>query len=565
MKNNFKQIILGSFVALSVLSSCENDLTGLNVDPKHPETIPSVNLLTTSQKYMADLWVSPGVNVNVSRFFTQQWTEVQYVTETNYDFPSRQQNRFHYRTIMREYLGPLAKAKLLLAEEQEDAGSGGDLAQIKANKLATLEILSIFGWANLVDTFGDVPYSEALTGINTENGVILQPKYDDAATIYADLVTRLDAAVATINTSSAGYDDLVYHGDMTKWVKFANTLKLQMGLNLSDVNSATAKTLVEEAVADGVIVDAADNYEFPYEDAQYSNPIYQNLVASGRNDFLPSDVYLDYMQDNNDPRVFSYFSENLNVDLGVVEEIVVDVNTPGLRTINFESSVTGSPVIGDAIFINDQTDDEERTYIGKVTAVGTNFIVIATNSNSSSLSVGDELSKENYIPGVYGELNTYANFSHLSSIITQPDYPGYVFDDLYTKFMLAEAAARGYSVGGTAATLYADAVQTSMDLWGVPSTDSAAFLAAHPYDAANWKTSIGYAAWIGLYNRGFEAWYFFRRLDAPTLTVPPIADSLVYRMPYSLEEYSQNETNVTAAASAIGGDTYGNKVFWDVN
>src|SRR5690606_13674077 len=113
--------------------------------------------------------------------------------------------------------------------------------------------------------------------------------------------------------------------------------------------------------------------------------------------------------------------------------------------------------------------------------------------------------------------------------------------------------------------LYIEAISTSMEYWEVDAADADAFIAAHPYDAANWKSSLGYAAWIGMYNRGIEAWYFFRRLDFPTLTVPGVADGLVYRMPYSNDEYNQNGTNVEAAASAIGGDEYTTKLFWDAN
>src|SRR5690606_41847697 len=204
--------------------------------------------------------------------------------------------------------------------------------------------------------------------------------------------------------------DNIYHGDMAQWIKFANTLKLQMGLNLSDVDAGTAKSLVESAVAGGVIVEEADNYQYPYDDAIYSNPIYQNM-DTGRNDFLPSDLYVNYMKNENDPRIASYF-----------------------------------------------TTDPDGNYTG----------------------------------GVYGELNPgFANFSHVTSRVQDPAYPGLIFDQLYTKYMLAEAAARGFNVGDTAENLYIEAISTSMEYWEVDAADADAFIAAHPYDAANWKSSLG--------------------------------------------------------------------------
>lgn len=476
------------FIACSLLVtaattiSCERDISSLNVNPKQPEVVPSQNLVAASQQYLASQWVTPSVNLNVTRFFTQQWTETQYIDETNYNFVTRNQPQNHYNVMMRDVLGPLKKANTFLSSEAESTSySTADQEKIKTNKRATIELLSLFAWANLVDTFGDVPYSEALK--NETGELILQPKYDDAATIYADLQTRLNAALASITPTLPGYSvDLVYKGNMAKWVKFGNTLKLQMGLNLADVSPATAKAMVESAYTGGVILVAADNYNHPFPAGQFANPVYQNLVASGRDDFLPSDVYLNHMLDNNDPRVPKYF-----------------------------------------------TPLADGTYVG----------------------------------GPYGDLASYNNFSHINPTYTSATAPGKIFDVLYVKLMLAEAAARGFSVGGDAATWYASAVNQSMTDAGVSAADAAAYLAAHPYDASNWKKSIGEEAWVALHNRGFEAWYFFRRLDYPVLEVPNVADGLVYRMPYSLNEYSTNTTNVNAAASAIGGDSYTTKLFWD--
>ena len=462
--------------------SCERDISAVNVNPKQPEVVPSENLVASSQQYMAVQWVTPSVNFNITRFFTQQWTETQYVDETNYNFAARNQPQNHYNVMMRDVLGPLRKASIFLDNEAESTSfSIEDQAKIKLNKKATIELLSIFTWVNLVDTFGDIPYSEAFR-VAGNGEEVLQPKYDDAAGIYADLATRLNATLATVTPGLPGYSiDLVYKGNMTKWKKFGNTIKLQMGLNLADVSPATAKTLVETAYQDGVILAPADNYNHPFIATQFQNPVFQNLVANGRNDFIPSDVYINYMLSTNDPRISKYFT----------------------------------PING--------------TFIG----------------------------------GPYGNLATYSQYSHISPTYTGATVPGQIFDVLYVKYMLLEAAARNFSVGGTAATWYADAINTSMTGVGVAPADAAAFLLANPYDATNWKKSVGEAAWVGLHNRGIEAWYFFRRLDYPVLQAPNVAEGLVYRMPYSLNEYSTNRANVEAAAAKIGGDKYTTKLFWD--
>lgn len=472
------------FFSASVFTSCERDVSLLNIDPKHPEIVPSKNLVVTSEKYLADYWVSPSVNLNITRFFTQQWTETQYIDETNYNFITRNQPQNHFNTMYRDILGPLQQSAIILASEKEStAYSNAEAAKVKANKKAIIEVLSIYAWLNLVDSFGNVPYSEALK--NEAGASILQPKYDDAATIYDNLAVRLNAVLPTMDASLPGYDnDAFYGGDMAKWKKVVNSLKLRMGLNLSDVSPTKAKTLVESAVAAGVITSPADDFDFPYETGFGSNPIYQNLVLSGRNDFIPSDVYVNAMKAKADPRIPKYFTPLAN-----------------------------------------------GTYVG----------------------------------GPYGNLASYANYSHVADIIKSPTYHGYLIDSVEVKFMLAEAAAKGFTVGGTAASLYNAAVTASMDQWGVSAADTAIYLAANPYDAADYKKSIGTQAWFAMYNRGIEAWYFFRRLDYPTLTAPGNAIGLVYRITYSNNEYSTNTTNVNAAAAALGsgGDKYTTKLFWD--
>lgn len=547
------------FVAAATTISCERDISSLNVNPKQPEVVPSQNLVASSQNYLATLWVTPSVNSNISRFFTQQWTETQYVDETNYNFVTRNQPQNHYNTMMRDVLGPLKQASVFLDSEAEATTySTADQAKIKANKKATIELLSIFAWANLVDTFGNVPYTEALQ--NTTGNLVLQPKYDDAAAIYTDLQTRLNTVLGTITPGLPGYaTDLVYKGNMSKWVKFANTLKLQMGLNLADVQPATAKSLVESAYAGGVILAAADSYNHPFVAGQFANPIYQNLVSSGRDDFLPSDVYINNLIAKEDPRLYSYFTENPSKTLGIVKEVTTASST--LTKVIFKEKLLYVPTIGSAIYLNNTTSTaKDDVIVGYIAGSGADFITL--EANSQTIPVGSTLNLT-YVGGPYGKTATFNNFSHISPSYTAATNAGQIFDVLYVKLMLAEAAARGFSVGGDAATWYASAVNQSMTDSKVSEVDAAAYLLAHPFNAANWKQSIGMEAWVALHNRGYESWYFFRRLDYPVLKTPGVADGLVYRMPYSLNEYSTNKTNVEAAATAIGGDKYTTKLFWD--
>ena len=100
----------------------------------------------------------------------------------------------------------------------------------KKNRLAIVEILMVYSWSNLVETFGNIPYSQAL---NINN---LLPKYDDGLTVYESLIKRLDTAIVHLDPAYGSLDvaDQMFFGDVSAWAKFANSLKLRMGMLLSD-------------------------------------------------------------------------------------------------------------------------------------------------------------------------------------------------------------------------------------------------------------------------------------------------------------------------------------------
>lgn len=91
------------------------------------------------------------------------------------------------------------------------------------------QVMKAYNFANLVDTYNDVPYSEALQG-----NLNIHPKYDKAEDIYADLGSKLDAAVAFFKSSTLpstfNAADVLFDGDAENWARFANTLKLKLVL-----------------------------------------------------------------------------------------------------------------------------------------------------------------------------------------------------------------------------------------------------------------------------------------------------------------------------------------------
>lgn len=477
---------------LFLFISCNDDITGLNENTKDATSVPAEFLFTNAQKSMMDQVTSTSVNFNVFRLYVQQWTEVQYPQESQYDLTGRRIPDAHWTEYYRDVLRDLKQSKDQLVASKGSFIGTPDQAKELDNKIAIIDILTAYSYGILVDTFGDIPYTEALDILGFP-----QPKYDDAKTIYVDLVAKLTAASHALDTSngSFGSADLVFQGNTAKWAKFANTLRLRMAINMADIDAAYASTQALAAIADGVIMSSADSAYLVYTANQpNTNPLYVDLVASNRDDFLPADTFVNKLNALSDPRSDKYF----------------------------EGKIDGE-----------------------------------------------------YKGGVYGELNTYASFSHLTGTIKQPEYPGVLLTYSEVEFLLAEAAARGIAVGGTPASHYNAAITASMQDWGVDGAAIATYLArtdvAYATATGTWQQKIGEQSWIALYNRGFEAWTTYRRLDFPVLHVPTVtyedADGPITVVPrrysYPSAEETLNATNLNAAVTKLGSNGTSKRIFWD--
>lgn len=320
-----KKIFITILTAVT-LSSCSDDIEKLNVNVKDPSNVPGEALFTSAQKSLVDQMTNTNVNNNIIRLINQYFTETVYTDESNYDLVTRTIPEQHWQFLYKDVLKDLDQSAknitntpLGLTENPLD----------KQNKLAIIEVLNVYTYAILVETFGNVPYSQAI------NLDYKTPKYDDGLTIYKDLIKRLNNAIAKLNTGgkSFGDSDRIYGGDVTKWIKFANTLKLRMGITISDIpaESALAQATVSSA-APLVFTSNLDNADLKYLTATpNTNPLYVDLVASGRSDFVPTSTIIDEMNSLNDPRRSKYFDNNMD-----------DPSTPEIEYIGGENGASNS-------------------------------------------------------------------------------------------------------------------------------------------------------------------------------------------------------------------------------
>lgn len=160
--------------------------------------------------------------------------------------------------------------------------------------------------------------------------------------------------------------------------------------------------------------------------------------------------------------------------------------------------------------------------------------------------------------------NLKATRSRPSDDVRSATSPHVIISHAEVKFLLAEAYERGY-LSGSAEAAFNAGVNSSMEYWGVESSAAATYLAANPYDSADWKTSIAWEKWVNFYTNGYEAWSEFRRLDSPSLAVPALAEvaSVPTRLTYPQSEVSNNSAQLEKVTTTPGEIT--TKLWWDVN
>lgn len=479
-----KKIILSILIIAGVAFSCEDRMDELNT-PKKDATVPSGEaLFANGVRSMFDMMVSTSVNDNPFRLYAQYWAQTTYPDESQYNMVSRNIPDNFWTNAYRNTLRDLDEARKVIEDTWQLSGSEG----ARDNQLSMINICKVYTFANLVDAFGVVPFTEAL------NDDILIPKYDDGQQVYNSLITMLDEAIGLLNEDEEGFSsdqDLIYGGDVGAWIKLANSLKIKLAVTIADVDAGKAATMISQA-EEGAFTSNADNATLSYlSSSPNTNPVWLDLVQSGRADFVVANTIVDKLIALSDPRL----------------EVYAD------------------PIEG-------------GTYKG----------------------------------GVYGTANTYSANSHIGELFHEPDLEGVMLDYATVQFMLAEAAARGLATAEAVETYYENGIRASMEYWGVGDDAIDDYLAqpevAYATADGDWKQKIGIQEWIAQYNRGFDGWTTWRRLDFEGFNIPPglEASDIPQRLIFPIEEATLNPSSWRAAIDMIGGsDDVQTKVFWDVN
>lgn len=445
---------------------------------------------------------------------------------------------------------------------------GGDFENEKMAAVGI--ILKSLYFQMFTDIWGMVPYSEA----GKEN--ITLPKFDTQLEIYKGVITELNTAMKAIgDNNKTGNDDqdiadndVYYNGDLQKWKKLANTLKLRMAMRALGASGATfAETAIKQAIAAPLLSVQDDNCLLAkdveisqWRSASYGDVWYNFGTGS---DWKVSKNVIDFLKNNQDPRLSKYAQPAK----GGLEKIIKPEKNFDkhdkrinflLTTLDDAGVAYTKKVINDTTFID---VPEDKYYIGQP---------IRTNAETQP-----------YI--VYNFLSDPAEYIIAKKGKGVEMSPEIIMTTAEAYFLRAEAAVRGLS-SENADELFHEGIKQAMLLWNIGESAAANYIstaeAAKLTGSLNEKIGkIAKQRWIAGYTDGFEAWAVVRDYaytgftelsdrvkDVDIFSLGDINGKYPSRMRYGNEAINTNSKNVEAAIAVQGADEEDTKLwFFETN
>lgn len=313
MKIQLNKIIKYSLVlAMSAVgfTACNDRFEALNTDPNQSSSTSTSFLLSNAQKTMMDFTWDEWFNGRRGNQLAQYWASNQYSQESRYAFRPGITNSYWAIFYARPLLDLQEVIRLNETAPNDYIGFGST-----ANQIAIAKTLQVWLYQNMTDTWGPIPFSNALQGSDAPN-----PKYDSQEEIYMGMLSMLNESINNFDVADMSVKgDLIYDGDINKWKKFANSLKMRVALRMADRKPNEAATAVSEAISSGVMTSNDDNALFRYlVGAPNNNPISEDYKT--RNDFAASNTMVDELNRLNDPRVGFYYAPTVSGGTYVGEE-----------------------------------------------------------------------------------------------------------------------------------------------------------------------------------------------------------------------------------------------------
>ena len=495
---------LGILSFCILLSSCKKleDFGDTNVDPNGSTIVNTAALLTN---VLANL--GGQTSSLVPGLYAQYYAESTYPGTSLYADPNF--------SNAANYNGSLMDAQKIINYNTDPATKGiaasnGD----NNNQIQIAKILKIYMFSYITDRYGDIPYSEALGGVTA-----LSPKYDRQEDIYKSMFTELAEASAALNPAGAPIKgDIAYAGNIGKWKKLANSLRILFAIKLSErYPGPTEYAAVElnKAIADpgGYISTNADNFMLVYPGGNIKNPYF----ALGQTlDNAVSSTFTSILSGLSDTRLGEFSASPTGVAFGLSSA----APTNGARIFR-AASLTSTP-----------------PYVGWRSENSPFFFVTASHV---LLALA-----EAYERGwVAGKTTADAKVAYEAGITASFQQWGLTVPAGYLTGPADFNTGSGVAAIGSSATVPGSSATTSTKL-----------------------ERIWLQQYIAFYPDGTQAWNNWRRTEfpklKPTVNATNSSKQIVRRYTYAPYEYNLNGAQLAIAIQRLGGNSQDAHVWFDL-
>ncbi len=394
----------------------------------------------------------------------------------------------------------------------------------------------IFGL--ITDLWGDAPYTSALNGElgGTAN---LKPSYDDQRDIYMGVLADLDEANTLLSGSQSSYSDIIpaqdvfYQGTASNWRKLANSLALRYYMRISDKEASMAQAGIEEIVGDQsmypIILSAGDDATMDYIgaadfDSWPNNTVFDRSTSGGYNRIKVCSTLIDALQTLSDPRIGVY-ADKIEIPL-VVEPAWAD---------DRDEIIDGVRHIAQNI-----ADDYEANW-GEPLNLDPEYVGLPPSSPAGgAYNLNPDLAQGTLNPHC-SQLNSMYKESAGSMLKAR------LMAASEVNLILAEAAQKGWNVGGSAQAYYEAGVRASLTTWGVSDQYDTYIAGDAAYDGT--LEQLIEQKWIASWTAAAESWFDYRRTGFPVLQAGPNAQrqAIPLRFYYMLGEIQLNPVNIGVA------------------
>ena len=513
--NTIKKLFFALLALPVLLTGCDKEFDDINKSPNSTTSVPTPYIMTYAQRelgfYLYDVWRSG----RQSSIACQHLAQRNYTSEDRYLFRQEVTDGFFRNTYF------ITQSFQDIINLNTNEATKGGMAAYGDNsvQIATAKLMQIWAVELLAETFGDVPYTQAWQAPD-----IVMPAYDKQSDLFPKLLADAKTAVDALKAGNKGWTngDVLFGGDLDKWISFGNSLRLRIALRMSNVNAAW-KTTAKAIIAEGVMSSNDDNaiIQFTGPGAPNEAPFYNGFIVGKRNDFTLTKQFVGLLAGVND------------TDKGYTNPF------EGLEDPRFRVYIGES---------NYSTGRKTGVPYGMLDAATGGFV----NANGTTVI---NLTRQP-LP-----LLLQANFWS-----TFLDYPTVCF-------MKSE-------VNDFDKVNLEEGIRASLEMWGAEVDEDYIDEVLARYDAANAegkKEIVLTQKYIHLFAQSFEAWAEYRRTGYPKSIVKPgevtyngvkfvtandTGTDIVPRLKYDTNEYTLNADNVKAAATSIGGDAYNTKLWW---